>query len=508
MRPPAPRHPTSLHAASRHDASSSWPRSTNRGSVLMVALIFAFVIALSLTSYLSLASHAAKMANRSFYMDGARDLTDVGLEQTLWALNNKNWTGGNFAASAGSTDKFQGTFPSSSTYFPLSNGAKGQVKVWVDMSDAVTPHVVSKAIIKLPNGDDVVRISEAYLKQRSYYDDGMVGDTIDIRGQCTGDSWVSDDGNPATPPVPYSSGVARDNTRFSATSVTVSALDVGQATIRGNVAVGSPETGGGLAVGSQGTVGDNAWVSSHRGIQDGHATYDFSASFPDEKNPTPPDGSTVPVLTTASTTLPRRNAAGTIIDSPASDGYYYYSIPTIDLSGNVDTLTVSGGKVILTATTSTGTSIKATGNHSGIVVNSNSELKLYTAGDVAITGNGILNGGVGTTATTSNQPKNFQLYGTRTKAAAATSGPQSFDVKGNGYLSGVIYGPNANVTINGNGDILGAVVGHNVVMTGNAAFHYDESLPKTLVTGLWGLKKWRELSTPTELAAYTTQLSF
>lgn len=494
---------------SRFSSPSARRDSAQRGSVLMVALIFAFVIAISLTSYLTLASHAAKMANRSFHMDAAQNLADIGLEQTLWAMNKKDWAAGSFTLRSGTTKEYQATFPSATTYFPLSNGAKGQVRVWVDLTNSTAPHVVAKASIKLPSGDDVVKIAEAYLKQRSYFDDGMVGDTIDIRGQVTGDSWVSDDGIPSTPPVPYSASVAKDNTRFSATAVTVSALDVGQATIRGAVAVGSSEAGGGLTIGSQGTVGDNSWVNSgHRGVQDGHATYDFSASFPDETNPTPPAGTTVPVLTTAMTTLPRRNASGAIIDSPASDGYYYYTIPSIDLSGNTDTMNISGGKVILTVTNSTGTSIKATGNHSGIVIDNGSALKLYTAGDVAITGNGILNGGDGVSGTTSNQPINFQLYGTRSKSATATSGEQQFDIKGNGYLSAVVYGPNANVMVNGNGDVLGAVVGHTIVMVGNAAFHYDESLPKTLVTGLWGLRKWRELSTPTELAAYTDQLNF
>lgn len=502
---------TLSHAPSnRPTRPNGFRRNSQRGSVLMVALILAGVMALSLTSYLNLSMNAAKMANRSFYMDGAQNLADIGLEQALWSMNNKDWLAGNFAQRAGTLKEYQGTFPSASTYFTLSAGAKGQVKVWADLNDADKPHIVSKATVTLADGSEIIKVAEAYLIQRSYYEEGMVGDTIDMRGQVTGDSWSSDpDNDPSTPPIPYSAAVASDNTKFAATAVIANALSGGQGQIRGAVSVGSSEAGGGLTLGSQGTVGDNAWVNAgNRGVQEGHATYDYTASFPDEKNPVPPAGTVVSTLVSASTQLPRRNASGVIIDTPASDGYYYYTIPEIDLGGNTDTLHISGGKVIITTTNTTGVTVNATGNRSGIVIDNGSALKLYTAGDVRATGNGILNGGNGVSADTANQPINFQLYGTRSANAAAISGDQIIDIKGNGYLSGVIYAPNGDVTLNGNGAVLGAAVGDTVVFTGNAAFHYDDSLPKTLVTGLWKLRKWRELSTATERSTYETQLAF
>ncbi|WP_146180313.1 hypothetical protein [Opitutus sp. ER46] len=492
--------------------ASAWPApaARNRGSVLMVALILAAVLAISLTSYLQLTTHSGKMANRSFYMDGAQNLADVGLEHALWAMNNGgNWTAANFALRSGATDQYQGTFPSASDSFPFSAGARGQVKVWVDLTNPRVPHAVALATITLADGSRIEKQSEAFMKERSYFEQGMVGDTITFKGQVTVDSWISDgDNNPSTPAVPYTTSVARDNGKVGATALIASALSGGQGDVAGSVFVGSSETGGGITLGSQGAVGDFAWINANTGVQEGHATYDFTADFPDVSNPTPPAGTTVYTLTSAATTLPRRDASGNLTDTPGSDGNYYYKVSAIDLSGNTDTMTIQGGNVILTTTNPTGTTVKATGNHSGIVVDAAASLKIYTAGDVAITGNGILNGGAAGTVATANQPINCQIYGTRSSATAGVSGTQKFDIKGNGHLSSVVYAPNGDVTISGNGAVLGSIVGQTVVMNGNAAFHFDESLADNLGSGLWKLQKWRELSTPAERATYAAALAF
>src|SRR5687767_2589235 len=109
--------------------------NSKRGSVLIVSLVFAAVIAISLTSYLKLALAAPRLADRSFYSNAAQNLADTGLEHTLWSLNNNDWTTtGGFTARSGYTNQYQGTFPSSSTYYTLSRGVKGQVKVWADNS--------------------------------------------------------------------------------------------------------------------------------------------------------------------------------------------------------------------------------------------------------------------------------------------------------------------------------------------------------------------------------------
>ena len=72
---------------------------------------------------------------------------------------------------------------------------------------------------------------------------------------------------------------------------------------------------------------------------------------------------------------------------------------------------------------------------------------------------------------------------------------------GNGSLTAVVYAPNGDVTLNGNGDMMGAVVARNITLTGNAAFHYDESLADFGADMPYGVVRWRELDQADDRAA-------
>jgi hypothetical protein len=75
-------------------------------------------------------------------------------------------------------------------------------------------------------------------------------------------------------------------------------------------------------------------------------------------------------------------------------------------------------------------------------------------------------------------------------------------IAGNGALKVVLYAPNGAVTINGNGDVMGSIVADAITLTGNAAFHYDESLSTYGTTMPYGIAKWRELTTAGDRQAY------
>lgn len=487
---------------------------SRRGSILMVALVLAAVLAISLTSYLKLVSHSAKMANRSFYMDGAQNLCDTGMEIALWCMNNSNWGGAGFTQI--SANQYRGTYPTTGTQ-SFSGGVTGQVKTWVDLTNAARPHVVTKATITLADGSTISKYAEAYMKRSSYFDDGVVGDTLDLNGRT--DSWNSDPDADGLNPVAYDPSHPNANAHVAATSTAIRADDIGQGIIAGTAAAGSASGQSGIYIGAQGIVGDNTYIgnSANRGtIQADHATYDFVADFPDATNPTIPALSSsggaysAPTLPNADTTLPRGG------DQRASDGVYYYYINQLTLTGNTDTMQITAGTNVVVIVTNTGNqSVSVGGNCPGIVLGSNASLKLYTAGDVSVAGNGITNGTATQTGSgpssynTVGQPIKFQIYGTRSTADIATSGTQRIDVGGNGYLSGVIYAPNADVHINGNGHVFGAVVGQQVTFSGNnVRFHVDESLQDTLTTGLWEVRKWRELSVESDRAVYESNLTF
>ena len=143
---------------------------SNRGSVLLTALIFAAVLAVSVTSYIKLSLNAAQLANRAFHLNAAQNLMDAAIERILWTLNNENnytepanWTTyGGFTARTGFPNEYQAIFPGSSTFYNLSGGAKGQVKVWVGDYNPTSQiwHAVAKATITLGNGSTLSKFSE------------------------------------------------------------------------------------------------------------------------------------------------------------------------------------------------------------------------------------------------------------------------------------------------------------------------------------------------------------
>jgi hypothetical protein len=482
------------------------PRQSTRGSALIVALIFAAIIAISLTSYIQLSLNSYKLAQRSFYANAAMNLVDTGLEQALWSLNNSSWTGAGFTLASGTTNKWQGTFPSATTSYPFTQGVTGQVKVWVDQSNANLPHAVASAIITLGDGTTLTKEAEVYMQRRSYFNNGLVAkNNITFSGNnASVDSWNSNPTNTAGVSIPYTSAVANDGGKIGSTSVAVDSISVSNANIYGYAAIGSSSLSG-ISVGSNGLVGP--YGTPNGTIDTTRVTYDFTTSFPDATTPTTSGYALSAISNGGITTLPRTG------DAPASDGKYYYNIPSISLTGNGNQLAIAGGDVVLNVTNTTGTSVTTAGNGS-ITIATGSSLALYTAGGVSIAGNGVSNGTYDpdnpiSASNTPNQPASFQLYGTQ--PASQTPPYQSISISGNGILSGVVYAPNANISLNGggsSGQVLGAMVGNTVGVTGNSTFHYDESLANLDTSQLWGLSKWRELASASDRTAYASDLSF
>ena len=467
---------------------------SNRGSVLIVALIFAGLLALSLTSYMQLAFNSARLANRSFYANAAENLLDTGLEQAMWCLNNNSYTGNaGFALRPGYTKQYQGTFPSSDTYYTYTQGVKGQVDVWLNTA-GTTPHAVAKAIITLGDGTTIIKEADIYLKKRSYFNNGLVAkQSLTFVGNVAVDAWSSDpDASATTAAIPYTSLVAVDSGQIASLSVSVASISVGNADIYGYASVGGSSIAD-ISVGATGRVG--AYGTANGTIDPNRVTYDFTTNFPDVSVPT-----TSPITIAAisgTVTLPN------VTDRPAADGKYYYSVPSITLTGSNTLSIIAGTNVVLTVTGTTGTTVKGAGN-SEIDIPVTSTLTMYVAGDISLSGNGIVNG----SSSFPNQPIAFQLYGTRSAATTASVGTQDFAIKGNGYLAGVVYAPNANVTVGGNGDTFGAIVSNQTSMNGNGNFHFDLSLAKTLTTSSWQVSKWREFSTATDRAIYADKLNF
>jgi hypothetical protein len=472
-----------------------------RGSVLITALIFSAIIAISLTTYIQIALTAAKLANRSFYQNAALNLAEYGLERALACYNRLDdvatpaaaWTDAGWP-NPETDNSIKRTFSD----FPLGPGVTGEVTVYCrhyNPGTGVTPVIVSRARVSFSdNTAGFSKYMEVTLRKRSLFANGMVArDSITWKGgNALADSWNSDDdNNPATPAVAYDSatGPAQANATVGTPNATDNALDFGGGTIRGRVMnAGGTIAKTGVAVLSNTTSG-TGWDTSL-------ITTDFSATFPPVEVPNPPVLEKNLVTTsdpiTIGSTLPRKGDVNW-------NGVYYYdfgagwNFKSTGGSGKVsDNLTVNGPVVFL-ATVHSKTNVIDLSGKAGIVVAANGNLKIYTDGNIEASGNGMIN--------SNHSPATMQIFGTN-----PTVGVQQIRFVGKASSTGTIYAPNGTVELNGNGSLNGAVVANTVKLVGNAAFHYDEALGNMTSGNPFRVAKWRELQSADERKEYATQL--
>jgi Tfp pilus assembly protein PilX len=439
--------------------------SERRGAVLIVALIITALIALALGSYLTLNLTTSRLARQSYQQSTSFHLAEAGAEEAVWSFNQANahndaaWSGWTTQQSA-AWRKFTG--------FDFGGNTTGTIKVYVNNTSPAAgakPTVVALASVESPDTPATTRMISVTLSRRSYFANGIVAkDTLRFSGLNTSvDSWNSDpDNDAATPPVPYGPEVRSDRGGIATLALQSSSMLVNQANVWGYVATGGAEP----EVGVLGSIRGTSTAAGVR-IDPARVSTDFSADLPQITAPV--DGT---IIAAVGDTL---GTAGQATK---------WRVPSISLNGK-QTLTILGD-VTLILTASTGSALDVTGN-GAIIIPAASSLTVYVEADFKVAGNGIGNG--------NTRPGTCRIFGTSTSAAG-----QSIHVAGNGSLKAVVYAPNGDVKINGNGDIMGAVVGNTVTFTGNASFHYDESLANEGDNTPFGITRWREMTTAEERA--------
>jgi hypothetical protein len=160
-----------------------------------------------------------------------------------------------------------------------------------------------------------------------------------------------------------------------------------------------------------------------------------------------------------------------------------YILSGISLSGG-KTLTIAGnpnGSQTYVEIYVTGDiSVNGTGQ---IVIQPGVSATIYFAGNVDISGNGVLN--------SNNQPGDLMLYGIQ----PPSNTPEHVNFGGNSQITASIYAPGHDVTVNGggtNGHVYGSIVGKTVTMTGVSNLHYDESLGATGMINNYKIVSWFE----------------
>lgn len=469
------------------------PLHSRRGSAMIVALIISAVVAISLASYIRLGVTSQTISNRALYNNAAMNLAENGLEEAMYSVNKMiadstyNWSGWTNDGTSATSAAWR-RFPSSSGTYTFDQNATGYVRVYVyNYKGLSAPVIVTRATINLggANSAPIEKWVEVTLSKTSKFSNGLVAkDTILFRGNNpTVDSWNSDPTNSGAY-IPFSNGVKNDKGSVGSISVAVDSILVKNADVWGYVSTNNGDD----PTENVGTKGSILGEDSPSGIKvdPNRVSTQFSANF---------DPVTTPTLTT------NIGAIGAVATYGTAGAATTYTCTSISLSGNNEIITFQGDVTLIITAPETTQAIKITGSGSGIKVAANSSLKIYTAGDIDLTGQGITN--------TDGSPEKVQIYGTSTGST-----DQDIKIAGGGTLSGVIYAPNGSVTINGDGGVWGSIVAEDITLTGNANFHYDESLADMTTGNPFRVGKWKELtleddpSSTSDRAGYRPKLAF
>ena len=102
-----------------------------------------------------------------------------------------------------------------------------------------------------------------------------------------------------------------------------------------------------------------------------------------------------------------------------------------------------------------------------IVVQPNTNVKIFVEGNMDIKGNGTINA--------NSQPGRMQIFGVKPSTSAA----RNIYIAGNGILCAAIFAPNHDVVfgaVGASGTMWGSLTGKSLSMGGATQFHYDEAL--------------------------------
>lgn len=429
--------------------------SSERGSLLITAMLLAAIIGISLVSYLSLGRTTLKLSHRTFFANDAGNLAEAGLEQAIYSFNLMGAGTAPAAAWTGWTISGANAMRTL-TPFNRDQNAIGTVKIYVrgyDGSDPA-PYVISQArITPFDGGAPIVRVLRLNMAQNSAVAaNGLVAlNGLTFTGASFADSFNSNPSNSPTGPwLSYSSGIA--------TSRTAAAV------LAGSVSIASGKVFGDLRLGSGVTAPSTSDYT-------GTLTTNYSATFPLPTYPTAGSvsqsynvGSTIPG------TLPRFG------DLPASDGRYYYFCN----STTIGAVTISASRNVTIVGTNTSMG-------SGLVLPVSSTCFVHMDGPLTlIKGNDVDN----------NAWAGALRIFTSTSSASTIGNKSEF--------IGTFHGPSSALTITG-GSAAGLVVGSFIARTITASagmdFHYDEALGATTLAAAWRVTNWQQFQSSADRAS-------
>jgi hypothetical protein len=443
----------------------------NRGSALTVTLLTCAILGAGLVACLSLIGTQQTLLCRSHNWNQAMVVAEGGVEEAM-ALLNSGVTAPNFAIFPW-TSKGGGVFKND-TNRPASKFGTSYYEVFITNGFAgANPVIVSKGYVPGPIGSRflsrTIRVETRPRPTFPVKGPLVVKQTFNSNGNNVGtDSFDSTVG-------PYNPATAGANGDVVSLTTNANSIVIGNGKLQGKVRTPPGGTAGVTAtIGSNGSVGDSAWVDGgSTGFQSGYFEDNFTTSdFPDATLPNvgawfPPLGGIAP--------------DGLIYDNLLASGNYQVA----NLTGSVY---VGQSNTVLYVTSSISIGAGGGGTKKGfappqIHIAPGASLTIYMAGaTTTISGNGVVND--------TAQAANFAYYGLPCNT--------TISLTGNGAFYGTIYAPQADFNLKGSGktsidDFTGASITKTTTMTGNFNFHYDESLIRLTTLGGYDAAFWQEI---------------
>jgi hypothetical protein len=425
-----------------------------QGSVLLITMGITFILGAGLASYLALMRWQHVSVARSQAWNGAMAIAEAGVEEALAQLNPSAllFTTNINRGANGWTLSADGMY-----HAPRGNLPDGYYDVAITAD--TYPTIYATGYVRIPTLSATISRAVRVTTDSSSLLRGPIAArvSVDLKGnQITTDSFDSMDPN-------YSTGGLYDKTKRKANGDVASTdgmINVQNANIMGMLYTG-PE--GGYTVGSQGSVGDLAWVLGGKtGLQPGHYRNDLNMDFPDVLPPyeigLPPAGDKI---------------NGTNYTWVLGNGNYMYTDPRGATFRTGDRILVTGRARIYV----TGDFIMQ--GSSSISIQPGASLEMYV-------------GGASTAFSTLNNDGNcatFSYFG--------LPGNTSINLGGNNVFLGTIYAPNADLVMSGGGnnivDYQGACAVKSIGMNGHFNFHFDENLRRKGPVRGYQLTSWTEI---------------
>jgi len=454
--------------------------SRERGAALLAALCFASVLAIALSSYITVCYRSLQMSTRNMNSARSVELAEVGMEEALWALNKNDWTGWTLTGTT-ATKTVSG--------FTYDNGATGSVTATVTNYNDSGPGnrtLTVTGTTTLGDGTTTSRTLTSTSAKTPLFVNAVAATAartastgiVSFSSGGTVDSYDSSLGDYAAGTATYSATVASGAT--GASSATVALVNAQVKGYAASLYASGPSystsaklLGSAVAVPSQYQAPTNASVDLRR-----ISSSPYQPSF----------SILTPSLTGA--TLVTNPAAGTALTlgvaGETAPRVYYCT--GIDMRTNNTQIVVNGpAQLVITGSGNFYCGLYGGDSNTKIQIATTGSLEVFTAGDIAIYQGGIDN--------LTKNPKKCAIYGTNSLTAPDMNTATAF--------YGVIYTPTGDFKVISNNAIYGAIVANKVAFTGSApVVHYDLNLRTVAANDFRGLEQpfavsnWRETTSP------------